>query len=79
MLISSGAALRLELPKMSCIKVEKDKTMSEFERDYIIQILEKTYWKVDGNNGAARILGMHPETLRSRMHKLEIKRPAFKE
>ena len=49
--------------------------LAEYERLYIIKVLEKTYWRVDGAEGAARILGMHPETLRSRMRKLEIKRP----
>ena len=51
--------------------------LAEYERQYIIKVLEKTYWRVDGQEGAARILDMHPETLRSRMRKLEIKRPAL--
>ncbi len=49
--------------------------LDEYQRRYIIKVLEKTFWKVDGINGAARILDMHPETLRSRMRKLQIKRP----
>ena len=51
--------------------------LAEYERQYIIKVLEKTYWRVDGPEGAARILDMHPETLRSRMRKLEIKRPSL--
>ena len=51
--------------------------LAEYERQYIIKVLEKTYWRVDGVEGAARILDMHPETLRSRMRKLEIKRPSL--
>jgi len=51
--------------------------LAEYERQYIIKVLEKTYWRVDGAEGAARILDMHPETLRSRMRKLEIKRPTL--
>ncbi len=50
-------------------------SLSDFERQYIIRVLEKTYWRVEGPEGAARILDMHPETLRSRMRKLEIQRP----
>jgi hypothetical protein len=31
---------------------------------------------IDGDRGAAKILGMHPNTLRSRMKKLGMERPA---
>jgi len=59
---------------------EKDETsewlpLADYERNYIIEVLEKTYWRVEGPEGAARILDMHPETLRSRMRKLGIRRP----
>ena len=49
--------------------------LAEYERNYIIKVLESTYWRVDGPKGAARVLDMHPETLRSRMRKLGIKKP----
>jgi transcriptional regulator with GAF, ATPase, and Fis domain len=49
--------------------------LAEYERNYIIKVLEKTFWRVEGPQGAARILDLHPETLRSRMRKLGIKRP----
>ncbi|MEO8770208.1 MAG: sigma 54-interacting transcriptional regulator [Ferruginibacter sp.] len=48
--------------------------MNEVEREHIISILEKTNWKVSGENGAAKILGLNATTLESRMKKLEIKR-----
>jgi len=32
-------------------------------------------WVIDGPRGAAHILALHPNTLRSRMEKLGIKRP----
>jgi len=50
-------------------------TLAELETKYIIKVLEKKFWRVNGPNGAAKILGLHPETLRSRMRKLEIQRP----
>ena len=58
---------------------DDDKLIShaEFQRNYIIKVLEKTLWRVGGADGAARILDMHPETLRSRMRKLAIIRPAI--
>lgn len=50
-------------------------TMKEMERGQILQALEKTGWRIEGKNGAAQLLGLHPSTLRARMHKLGIVRP----
>lgn len=50
------------------------KTLSVMEKDHIIKVLEHTDWRVSGEQGAATILEMHPNTLRSRMSKLGIKR-----
>jgi PAS domain S-box-containing protein len=47
----------------------------DLEREYITEVLKKTYWRIEGKDGAAVILGMNPNTLRSRMRKLGIKRP----
>src|SRR5881396_3101559 len=44
------------------------------ERDHILSVLRRTNWRVDGPRGAARLLNMHPSTLRSRMQKLGIRR-----
>ena len=50
------------------------KSFSDMEKDYIIKVLEYADWRVSGEQGAATILEMHPNTLRSRMSKLGIKR-----
>jgi formate hydrogenlyase transcriptional activator len=50
------------------------KTMPEVERHYIIEILKDTNWKIEGNKGAAKILGLPPSTLRARMKKHGIMR-----
>ncbi|MBI3195678.1 MAG: sigma 54-interacting transcriptional regulator [Ignavibacteriae bacterium] len=47
-------------------------TLEEMEKKYILSVLEKTNWKISGDQGAAEILGMHPNTLRSKMTKLSI-------
>ena len=52
----------------------KVKTLEETERNQIVKILTDTRWRIEGNNGAAEILGLHPSTLRARMHKLGIRR-----
>lgn len=51
------------------------KTLEETERNQIVKILSETRWRIEGNNGAAEILGLHPSTLRAKMHKLGIHRP----
>ena len=56
---------------------EQKKPLAEIERDYIVQTLMETKGRVSGPKGAALILGLHPETLRSRMRKLGIQKPFF--
>ena len=41
----------------------------------IESVLNQTNWMIEGERGAAKILDMNPSTLRSRMQKLNIKRP----
>jgi len=53
-----------------------NKTLEELEREIIIQRLEETNWKISGTNGAAESLGLHPNTLRARMLKLDIRKEA---
>jgi formate hydrogenlyase transcriptional activator len=48
--------------------------LNDVEKQHIISILNKTNWKVSGENGAAKVLGLNPTTLESRMKKLDIKR-----
>jgi len=45
------------------------------ERAHILAALEQSGWVVEGARGAAKLLRMHPNTLRGRMEKLGIKRP----
>jgi formate hydrogenlyase transcriptional activator len=51
------------------------RTLADMERDYILQVLLHTGWRVSGRNGAAKILGLKPTTLEARMKKLGITRP----
>lgn len=48
--------------------------MEDIEREHITNILEQVNWVIEGAKGAARILDINPNTLRSRMQKLGIKR-----
>jgi formate hydrogenlyase transcriptional activator len=49
--------------------------LEEVERTYILRVLDDTDWLIEGQRGAAAILGLSPSTLRSRMQKLGIQRP----
>jgi formate hydrogenlyase transcriptional activator len=48
-------------------------TLDEVERTHILTTLQHAGGVVDGPKGAARILNLHPNTLRHRMNKLGIK------
>ncbi|HSB73697.1 MAG TPA: sigma 54-interacting transcriptional regulator [Candidatus Methylomirabilis sp.] len=50
-------------------------TLEEMERNHILAVLQKSRGVIEGPMGAATILKLHPNTLRSRMKKLGIKRP----
>ena len=50
-------------------------SLADMERSHIESVLAQTHWMIEGGHGAARILNLHPSTLRSRMRKLGIKRP----
>jgi len=49
-------------------------SLEHMERDHILAALNRTAGVIDGPKGAARILNLHPNTLRSRMSKLGIDR-----
>jgi formate hydrogenlyase transcriptional activator len=51
-------------------------SLEETERNHILAALTRTNWVIDGPKGAAKILGLHPNTLRSRLKKLGIQRAA---
>ena len=55
------------------------RTLEDTERIQIIKILTETKWRIEGKDGAAAILGIHPSTLRARLHKFSIVRPETKE
>ncbi len=49
-------------------------TLAEVETRHILQVLRDTKWRVRGPQGAAKILGLHPNTLWSLMGRLGIER-----
>jgi formate hydrogenlyase transcriptional activator len=51
-----------------------DSTLEAMERAHIRRVLERTRWVIEGERGAARILGLNPSTLRGRLRKLGIRK-----
>ena len=48
--------------------------LADVERDHVTFVLAHTGWRIEGVSGAAKVLGLSPSTLRSRMRKLGIER-----
>ncbi len=82
-----GSAVARFMSEMSCSYVrpgrhssDSDDTpnfdLGDAERRHIVGVLDETGWKISGDAGAAVKLGIPPSTLRSKMHKLSIQRPA---
>ncbi len=69
----------LEIPELGRDVAGGDESkpakLSEVQREHIRRVLEMTGWVIEGPRGAARLLGLHPNTLRYRMRKLGIERP----
>jgi formate hydrogenlyase transcriptional activator len=53
---------------------ESTDSLEVIQRQHILRVLERTGWVISGPNGAASILNVHPNTLRSLMNRLGIRR-----
>jgi len=73
---SQGSSLQIidQFEQLAAQPLPPTQTLEEVERDYIIRTLENTGWRIEGPLGAAKILGLNPSTLRTRMVKLGIQR-----
>lgn len=63
------------MPPSARAEMENTDNLQELERQRILQVLDRTQWRIYGPNGAADQLGLNPSTLRSRLKKLGLKRP----
>ncbi len=70
-----GVTISRERPGPAVLKPSGLPTLEEIERSHILAALQETGGVIEGPKGAAKILNLHPNTLRSRMEKLGIKRP----
>jgi transcriptional regulator of acetoin/glycerol metabolism len=78
-IISQGTALQV-LDSFDTFRKTEElaghdvKALVKLEQDLILQVLQKTGWRIEGKKGAAIILGLNPSTLRFRMRKYGILR-----
>jgi len=80
LIMSSGPTLEAVEPsspahsEQSIVPTRVEGTLEELERSHIRRVLEATRWTIEGERGAARVLGLNPSTLRGRMRKLGIRK-----
>jgi formate hydrogenlyase transcriptional activator len=53
---------------------ESTGSLEDIKRRHILRVLERTGWVISGPSGAGAILNLHPNTLRSLMNRLGIRR-----
>jgi transcriptional regulator with GAF, ATPase, and Fis domain len=53
---------------------ESTDSLNDIQRRHIMRVLKRTGWVISGPNGAGAILNVHPNTLRSLMNRLGIRR-----
>ena len=75
LITSEKNRLHFDLPQTARGATRRLKTFEEMEREYILNVLKATNWKIKGKDSASTILGLPPSTLRHRIKKLGLKRP----
>jgi len=77
MILSPSSTLQLDASFMGrAARVEPAERLDEVERAHFVRVLERCQWRISGAGNAAAALGMRPSTLRSRLKKLGVERPA---
>ncbi|WP_235296146.1 sigma-54 interaction domain-containing protein [Portibacter marinus] len=77
-ILTQGRELNLDFWSPNLANGDKEDhdimTLDEIQKVHIIDALEKTKWRISGDHGAARLLGLKDQTLFSKMRKFEITR-----
>ena len=74
---SNGPLLQIDdvlLHRNSVPPLPAADSLEEVERAHILRVLQDMSWVIEGTQGVAARLGLHPNTLRSRLQKLGIKK-----
>ena len=77
-ILATGPTLEVDPEVLGQVGAEPDDepsaALEDVERNHILAVLKQTKWVIDGPRGAAAILRLHPNTLRSRLKKLGVAR-----
>ena len=78
LILSAGPTLRLDVefgagPRQAADAPER---FADMERAHLLRVLERHRWRINGAGNAAEALGLHPNTLRSRLKRLGVTRPS---
>ncbi len=73
MILANGPRLSLNVPAVPSHDAAQSLLLVDAERNHILNVLEKTGWRIRGNTGAASILGLKPTTLDSMILRLGIR------
>ena len=75
-ILSTSTTLQIQqkFDKSPSVVRTLNKPLADIEKAYIIEVLNDCHWRIGGEDGAAKILGLPDSTLRSRMKKLQIHR-----
>jgi formate hydrogenlyase transcriptional activator len=71
-IVSTNDILNVELAQLKTGTMSRIITLKEAECAHIMEVLEKTGWRIKGLGGAAELLGLKPSTLYSPMSRLGI-------
>ena len=81
LILATDSELRIEpeiiggaAPRPRSGEAAPTKDLQTLQREHILAALQRSGWVIEGERGAARELGLHPNTLRSRIKKLGLKR-----
>ncbi|MGA6926453.1 MAG: sigma 54-interacting transcriptional regulator [Desulfosarcina sp.] len=75
LIVCSSKTLEVPLPGGAAAEVREEHDLETIERRHILDVLQKTDWRLSGQGSAAEILGLKRTTLYSKMKKLGIRRP----
>jgi transcriptional regulator of acetoin/glycerol metabolism len=74
MILSKGKTLEIDVPNRASSEKDAIGNLEDMERKHIVAVLEKTGWRIAGQGGAAKVLGLKRTTLQAKMKKLGINR-----
>ncbi len=74
-ILSDSSTLQVLMGSAAAPVLDGPPTLAATERTQILAALEQTGWRIRGADGAAKLLGLKPTTLESRIKKLGLERP----